>query len=202
MWRTRLAQMEQYAGHKAEAQAGAGAGEKQAHQEMPPDEGGSLDSSADDVAGEGGIEEMLAFSQAARGEAEVLIQEGDEGAVGQDAIPDSGDAVAPLPADQAIEAGDAAKEDRQGDELIPDGKGDVPEVVPPEAGTEVEGSGVAPWAPRRRSAIVETAMILAALVKQRLRTLAFCKVRATGVEATDAGTLGVFLIIVGRLGLM
>jgi hypothetical protein len=148
---------------------------------MPPDEGGSSDSSTGDVAGEGGIEEMLAFSQAARGEAEVLIQEGDEGAVGQDAIPDSGDAVAPLPADQAIEAGNAVREDRQGDELIPDGKGDVPEVVPPEAGTEVEGSGVAPWAPRRRSAIVETAMILSALVKQRLRTLAFCKVRATGL---------------------
>jgi len=32
--------------------------------------------------------------------------------------------------------------------------------------------------PRRRSTIVETAMLLAALVKQRIRTLAFCKVGA------------------------
>jgi len=33
------------------------------------------------------------------------------------------------------------------------------------------------YGPRRRSAIVETAMLFTALIKQRIRTLAFCKVR-------------------------
>jgi ATP-dependent helicase YprA (DUF1998 family) len=90
--------------------------------------------------------------------------------------------------DPCGEAADAVEGKEGGEEEVenPSDEGLMADAQPAEGqdaselplGDGGEELGTVPgFLPRRRSTIVETAMIFSALVKQRIRTLAFCKVR-------------------------